>query len=52
MEGSFSKNCSVCNKKFTDLKRYMDHIKNNHKDISPEDLLKMGKEHKWKFRGQ
>lgn len=48
--GNFLKNCSTCGKEFTNLPDYMNHIKNDHKDVPPKDLVEMGKEHKWKFR--
>ena len=46
----FLKNCAACGKEFTDLTEYMKHIKNDHKDLRPDELVEMGKEHKWKFR--
>ena len=47
----FSKNCTACNKKFTSLFEYMEHVKKDHKDIAPDELVKMGKEHKWQLKG-
>lgn len=48
--GNFLKNCPACSKEFTDLVEYMNHIKTEHKDVPPQELLDMGKEHKWNFR--
>lgn len=28
----------------------MNHLKTNHKDVPPEDFVKMGEERKWKLR--
>jgi hypothetical protein len=47
--GGFEKNCPVCNKKFSSLVEYTNHIGIDHKDISPEQILKMNKEDKWTF---
>ncbi len=46
----FSKNCPVCQKDFASLEEFMAHIKKDHKDIPPNDILSMGTEHKWKLR--
>lgn len=47
--GGFDKNCPVCNKQFTSLLEYTHHIGTEHRDISPEKILKMNKEEKWTF---
>ena len=47
--GGFEKNCPVCNKKFTSLVEYTNHIGIDHKDISPDQILKINKEDKWTF---
>lgn len=47
--GGFEKNCPVCGKKFTSLVEYTNHIGIDHKDISPEQILKLNKEDKWSF---
>ena len=49
---TFSKTCPACNEHFTSLTDYMEHVKNKHQDIPPHEILKMGKEHKWKLREQ
>ena len=46
----FSKKCPVCQNEFSSLAEFMTHIKKDHKDIAPSDILSTGKEHKWKFR--
>ena len=46
----FSKTCPVCKKVFSSLEEFMTHIKTEHKDLSPSDILSMGDERKWKFR--
>jgi hypothetical protein len=48
--GNFSKDCPVCKKNFTDIAEFMDHIKNDHKNIPPEKILGMGKEKTWSFK--
>jgi hypothetical protein len=45
----FEKNCPVCKKKFTSLLEYTNHIGIDHKDISPDEILKTNTEHKWSF---
>ncbi|MDE1728335.1 hypothetical protein [Candidatus Nitrosotalea okcheonensis] len=47
--GGFEKNCPVCGKKFTSLIEYTNHIGVDHKDIPPEQILKINKEDKWSF---
>jgi uncharacterized C2H2 Zn-finger protein len=47
--GGFEKNCPVCKKVFTSLLEYTTHIGVDHKDISPEQILKMNTEQKWTF---
>ena len=46
----FSKKCPVCKRDFASLSDFMEHIKKEHKDIAPSDILSMGDERKWKFR--
>ena len=48
----FSKACPVCNANFSSLSDYMQHIKEKHGDIPPEDIASIGKEHKWTLRGE
>lgn len=45
----FEKDCPVCKKKFTSLLEYTNHIGIDHKDIPPEQILKMNTEQKWTF---
>jgi hypothetical protein len=45
----FEKDCPVCKKKFTSLVEYTNHIGVDHKDIPPEQILKMNQEQKWTF---
>jgi hypothetical protein len=47
--GGFEKNCPVCKKKFMSLLEYTNHIGIDHKDIPPEQILKMNTEQKWTF---
>jgi hypothetical protein len=47
--GGFEKNCPVCKKAFTSLLEYTTHIGVDHKDIPPEQILKMNTEQKWTF---
>lgn len=47
---AFSKKCTLCHKEFHSLTDYMKHIREAHKDVSPNDFLKSNKEIKWKFR--
>jgi hypothetical protein len=47
--GGFEKDCPVCGKKFSSLVEYTNHIGVDHKDIPPEQILKMNKEDKWTF---
>ncbi|MDE1842048.1 MAG: hypothetical protein KGH95_00185 [Thaumarchaeota archaeon] len=47
--GGFSKDCPVCGKNFTSLLGYTNHIGVDHKDIPPDQILKMHKEDKWSF---
>ena len=42
----FEKDCPICKKKFTSLLEYTTHLGKDHSDISPERILKMGKEDK------
>ena len=46
----FSKQCTACNKSFSDLMEYMTHLRTDHKDITPKQILAMGEEAKWKLR--
>ena len=48
--GNFSKDCPACKKNFTDLAEFMEHIKNNHKNIPSERIFGLGKEKTWSFR--
>lgn len=45
-----AKKCPVCKKDFLDLKQFMEHIKKEHRDISPDAILQMGKETRWSLR--
>ncbi|HXX05751.1 MAG TPA: hypothetical protein VEJ68_02905 [Candidatus Bathyarchaeia archaeon] len=45
----FTKDCPVCQKQFASLIEYMQHLAKDHKDISPDKILTMNKEEKWKF---
>jgi uncharacterized C2H2 Zn-finger protein len=47
---SGAKKCPVCKKDFLDLKLFMEHIKKEHRNISPDKILEMGKETRWSFR--
>jgi hypothetical protein len=42
----FEKDCTVCEKKFTSLLEYTNHIGIDHKDMPPEQILKMNTEQK------
>lgn len=46
----FRKKCQVCNKDFFDLMQFMEHIKKNHREITPNKIFEIGKEQKWSFR--
>ncbi len=50
--GGFTKDCPVCNKNFTSLLEYTNHIGIDHKDIPPDQILKMKKEQKWTFNNK
>jgi len=45
-----SKKCPVCKKYFLDLKQFMEHIQKEHRDISPDKILQMGRETRWSLR--
>ena len=47
--GEFKKECPVCQKQFSNLIEYMTHLGNDHREISPDRLVKLDKEEKWKF---
>ena len=44
--GKFEKNCPVCNQKFSSLLDYTMHLGKDHKNISPDKILELGKEKK------
>jgi hypothetical protein len=46
----FRKTCPVCKEDFSDLIKFMEHIKKNHREIPPNKIFEMGKEQKWKLR--
>lgn len=46
----FRKTCPVCKEDFSELTVFMEHIKTNHRDISPNKIFEMDKEQKWKLR--
>jgi len=46
----FTKNCQVCKKDFSDLIKFMENIKKDHKEIRPDKIFEMGKEQKWSLR--
>lgn len=50
MMTEFKKTCPVCNEDFSNLIKFMEHIKTSHNEISPDKILEMGKERKWSLR--
>lgn len=46
----FSKTCPVCKEIFDSLGKFTVHIKENHSDIPPEQVVSASKEQKWKLR--
>lgn len=51
MMTKYRKTCPGCNKRFIHLEDFIEHVKKAHKDIAPDELVKMGKEHKWQLKG-
>jgi uncharacterized phage-associated protein len=42
----FSKKCPVCSENFTDIVSFMNHIKQEHGDLSPDQLRDIGHQKK------